>query len=97
MLLRIQEEMPEGKLGIRFYFQIPQVADGTEWLMTNGFQHHTTQSPENDYWTREGTCAVTFKNGIFDDGQLMMARAKNTLRADFVYELELTDVTCEDL
>jgi len=96
MLLRIQEEMHEG-IGIRFYVQISQRADAAEWLTTNGFQHHDTQNPETDYWTREGNCAVTFKNGIFNDGHLMMTRAKNTLRADFVYELELIHVICEDL
>ena len=96
MLLRIQEEMPAGKLGAHFYFQLPTVSVGTEWLITNGFQHHATQSPHTDYWTREGNCIITFKKGIFGDGPLKGTRASNTLRADFVREVELADVICED-
>ncbi len=97
MLLRIHEEMSDGKFGLRFHFQISKVGDGIEWLISNGFQRDTTQSPEANYWTREGNCMVTFKNGIFGDGPPMEAKAKNALWADFVHEVELKDVTCEDL
>ena len=97
MILRIKELVPANEIGLEFYFQIPKVIDGTEWLMTNGFRHHATQSTKTDYWTRDGDSAITFKKGIIKDGPIVRAGASRTLRADFIHEVALKDVICEDV
>lgn len=97
LILKVEEQTPPGKIGLKFYFPIESGHLGKEWLVTNGFQHHPLSHPALDYWTRDAVSSVKFMNGIHGTGCLMMVKANFPLKAEIVPGFELSEIMCESL